>query len=201
MQIETMKKVNPLEYGTELLPKAPFKYDDKTYPPGKPLPYVEEGMDFDIIERLYYQGRLLRADALSPDQIRRIGLVKRPKIIRNFKNGRFAISWPDGEPLPEGVVCEDPEYVSPEELERDQSNQKEEVPQKNNKPLDDFGVKTDLMEDEGEAIVEEENIPVLHDRGEGYFDVLVGGEPQNKKPLKIKAAQKMMEKLTDERTV
>ena len=93
-----------LNYGEELICLREFNINDDTYPAGAVFPYEEMDIDFELVKLLYGQKKIVRKKDLSPEQMTDLRQIQKPKIIKNFSDGRVAVSWPDGEPLPEGVV-------------------------------------------------------------------------------------------------
>lgn len=183
------------EFGEALVCLDKVKIGNEVFKPGFDFPYQQKGVSVKLVEQLLNSHKVARKAVLDPDSIKELQREKVRKVIRNYKDGRVAVSWPSDEPIPEGII--------------DGRPYKDRSAKKASAPVEEPGTGTeDLPEpetEEAEDFVEEIDEKDLEDlpekpvveivpKGSGWFDVVVGGEVVNEKALRQIQAKKLAKK-------
>jgi hypothetical protein len=172
------EKMDLLNYGDKVTCLNKLTIKGKKYSPGDDLPYERAGIDFYLIQKLCNQHRVMLSSEVSPERLKNLKRPKVNKIIQNYNGERVAVSWPDDEPLPDGVIMLEPVRPPVARKEQEQLSIEKEV---------------EVEEAEVEEVEEEEVEIALEELKGGYYNVLVDGSPINDKKLRKKEAKQLME--------
>lgn len=173
------------EHGEKLVCLTKVKVNDKTFQAGEAFPYIDLNIDPALVDSLMSQRKIARAAHVSQQMIEELRVERTEKLIKNFPDGRVAVSWPDDEPLPEGVIDGRPSALKAAE---------QPLPA----PEDDPNYDPDLSEEEPETEPEEEtantdsgkasSVEIVPADGTGWFNVVVDGITVNTKKLRKRDA-------------
>lgn len=187
------------EHGEKLVCLTKVKVNDKTFQPGEEFPYIDLNVEPALVDSLLSQRKIARAAHVSQQTIAELRVEKVEKIVRNFEDGRVAISWPRNEPLPPGVIDGRPEHLRGEVVEAGPENTggdpDDEDPE--NTGGDPDGGSDD--DPEGGDNTGDPNaggassIQIVPAEGTGWFNVLVDGIQVNTKKLRKRDAIKLKE--------
>lgn len=141
------------------------------YRAGSDFPYQDMDIDISLVETLLNQKKLIRTSRLGEKLKEQISNTTCSKVIKNFKGKRYALSWPEDEPLPNGVI---------------DSRRKMEF---------DAGDKNDAGDEEKGKEENNENstVEVVNAGKRGFYNVEVDGVIVNPDPLRKQAANKLAE--------
>lgn len=173
------------EHGEKLVCLTKVKVNDKTFQAGEAFPYIDLNIDPALVDSLMYQRKIARAAHVSQQMIEELRVERTEKLIKNFPDGRVAVSWPKNEPLPHGVIDGRPEHLRGEVLEGDPEGGDEDPEGGDEDPENAGGDPEGGDKNEAAQIVPADGI--------GWFNVLVDGIQVNTKKLRKRDAIKLKE--------
>lgn len=187
------------EHGEKLVCLTKVKVNDKTFQAGEAFPYIDLNIDPALVDSLMSQRKIARAAHVSQQMIEELRVERTEKLIKNFPDGRVAVSWPDDEPLPEGVIDgrpsapkaaeqplpapeDDPNYdpdLSEEEFGEDPEEETESEEEPETEPEEETA-----NTDSGKA----SSVKIVPADGLGWYNVEVDGIVVNPKKLRKRDA-------------
>jgi len=185
------------EFGEELICLERVIIGTTTFPPGSVLPYVEMEVGPYVVEQLLNSQKVARKALIPPDMMPEICRDRTPKVIKNLSTGRVAVSWPEGVPLPEGVIDGRPGKPEMEEgleeeeaqgghFEKEESETEEEAPEEETQEVDEEEVEPPKNTKPKVELVPYDG---------GWYDVTQDGEIVNSKKLRKREAVRLKKKL------
>lgn len=196
------------EHGEKLVCLEKVKVGSSSFQPGDDFPYMDLNVELGLVDSLLSQRKIARKALLSDKVLDALKVVHVEKIIKNFPDGRVAVSWPDHEPLPEGVIDgrpsafkaaeqplplpeDDPNYdpdLSEEEFGEDPEEETEPEEESETEPETESEEETANI-DSGKAA----SVEIVPADGIGWFNVAVDGIIVNTKRLRKRDAVKLRE--------
>ena len=186
------------EHGEKLVCLTKVKVDDKTFQPGDDFPYIDMNVDPALVDSLMSQRKVARAAHVSQETLAELRKEKVEKIIRNFDDGRVAVSWPRSEPLPPGVIDGRPEHLRGELVAASPAGSDEDPNAGGDDDPNGDGGDPNGGDDDPNAGGDpnadgDKSIQIVPADGVGWFNVMVDGIPVNTKKLRKRDAIKLKE--------
>lgn len=166
------------EHGEKLTCLTKVKVNDKTFQAGDDFPYIDLNVDPSLVDSLLSQRKIARAAHVSQQMLAELKVDRTEKIIRNYEDGRVAVSWPKNEPLPPDVIDGRPEHLRGEVVVADPEN---------------AGGDPDGGGDPNAGSGGNSAAQIVPADGVGWFNVLVDGIQVNTKKLRKRDAIKLKE--------
>ena len=179
------------EHGEKLVCLTQVKVSDRTFKAGDDFPYIEMNVEPNLVDSLLSQRKVARATHVGQQMLDELRVERVEKVIRNYEDGRVAVSWPRNEPLPPGVIDGRPEHLRGEVVVADPENAGGDPDGGGDPDSDDENAGGDPDGGDGgdpNAGGGNSAVQIVPADGVGWFNVLVDGIQVNTKKLRKHAA-------------
>ena len=145
----------------------------------------------NLVDSLLSQRKVARATHVGQQMLDELRVERVEKVIRNYEDGRVAVSWPRNEPLPPGVIDGRPEHLRGEVVVADPENAGGDPDGGGDPDSDDENAGGDPDGGDGgdpNAGGGNSAVQIVPADDVGWFNVLVDGIQVNTKKLRKHAA-------------